>query len=153
MATGVIQDVVNCPQCGLPCSKETYYVEGEEALNCNWCGYHQLKTAQGTSSSKGYGSIHYVSKGSNEDNITVLKTPLSLTQKNEAVHKIIYECDRDKSGLYIWNDKEHRLERAIGYKPLTMDEHYDRLAEQKLIEDEYNRLCSTSCNSEEYEEF
>ena len=28
----VMSDMIDCPQCGLPCQKDTYYIEGEERV-------------------------------------------------------------------------------------------------------------------------
>lgn len=142
MKTGVISDVIDCPQCGLPCQKDTYYIEGEERVVCEWCGYHHIKSHTGTKSSKGFGSIHYVSKNMNGSNpqIIPLKAPLSLSEKNDAIYKILHDCDKDKSGLYIWNESYHFLECIIGYKPDTLEEHYKKQYEEAIMEKEYENL-------------
>ena len=162
MKTGVISDVIDCPQCGLPCQKDTYYIEGEERVICNWCGYHHIKSHTGTKSSKGYGSIHYVSNSSNGSNpdeqIIPLKAPLSLSEKNDVIYKILHEYNKDKSGLYVWNETHQNLECAIGYRPLTLEEHYEKQYEQAVMEQEYNSFVRNEypnhiCSSDECEEF
>ena len=162
MKTGVISDVIDCPQCGLPCHKNIYYIEGEERVICNWCGYHNIKSYTGTKHSKGYGSIHYVSKNTNgsnqEEQIIPLKAPLSLSEKNDVIYKILHECDKDKSGLYIWNDTRQSLECVIGYKPITLEEHYEKQYEQVVMEQEYDNFIRNTypghiCSSDECDEF
>ena len=158
MKTGVISDVIDCPQCGLPCQKDIYYIEGEERVICNWCGYHNIKSYTGTKHSKGYGSIHYVSNGSNkQEQIIPLKAPLSLSEKNDVIYKILHECDKDKSGLYIWNDTHQNLECAIGYRPITLDEYYENQYQEAIIEQGYDSIIKNAYpnydSSDEFEDF
>ena len=54
--SGVITDMIDCPQCGLPAIKRDYYVIGEEKVVCDYCGYSHLKTLEGSSEHKGFGT-------------------------------------------------------------------------------------------------
>lgn len=160
MKTGVITDVIDCPQCGLPCQKDTYYIEGEERVVCSWCGYHHIKSHTGTKSSKGYGSIHYVSQNTNgsnqEEQVIPLKAPLSLSEKNDVIYKILHEYDKDKSGLYVWNEAYQKLECAIGFQPITLEEHFNKQYEEAIMEQEYDNFIRSeypNYSSNESEDF
>ena len=126
--TNAISNVIDCPQCKLPCNKTVS--ANKEEVCCEWCGYHHEKTKTGTKSSKGYGSIHYVSDGSNE--ITLLKSPLSLMEKNDIIYKICHKYNKEKSGLYIWDGKQ--LECVIGLCPETINNYYDKQYEEEMFQ-------------------
>ena len=57
--SGVITDMIDCPQCGLPAIKRDYYVIGEEKVVCDYCGYSHFKPLEGSSEHHGSGTIHY----------------------------------------------------------------------------------------------
>ncbi len=145
--SSIITDMVDCPQCGLPAQKDEYYVIGEERVTCNWCGYNHLKTIEGTESSKGYGSIHYVPKdentnGSNQtESIVRLKVPMDLVQRHQTIMGIQKGYDVDKSSFYIWNEGTRSLDCLLGKKPQTIDEAYQ---EQKGMAEYYQQIAHTS---------
>lgn len=139
--SSIITDMIDCPQCGLPAQKDSYYVVGEERVVCNWCGYSHLKTTEGTESSKGYGSIHYVPKESNGSNqsekIVRLKTPSDIIHRHKVIMDIDKNYDNDKSSFYIWDEERKSLDCLIGSKPKTIDEVYQ---EQKKEADYYRQM-------------
>lgn len=154
--SSIITDMIDCPQCGLPAQKDDYYVIGEERVICNWCGYSHLKTISGTESSKGYGSIHYVPKntenGSNQsEQIVRLKTPSDILHRHKTVMDIQDNYDIDKSSFYVWDEEKQSLECLIGNKPKTIEEVYQ---EQKDEAEYYRQIeFSSSLHSNEYKDF
>lgn len=137
--SSIITDTIDCPQCGLPSQKDECYVTGQERVICNWCGYHHFKSIEGTESSKGFGSIHYVPKevnGSNQlENIVRLKNPMDIISRHRTIMDIQEKYDIDKSSFYVWDDDKEELECLIGKKPQTIEEAY----EEKRREAEYYR--------------
>lgn len=128
---GVIDDIVNCPQCGMPATKHNYHVTGEESVACDYCGYTHDKTLTGKSSSKGYGCIHYAGKdenGNDTDNIIRLRSRLSLLERQKIINDLRNNYG-SKSAFFIWNENRNELECIIGTKPMTLDEWYEK---QKL---------------------
>lgn len=129
--SGIITDMIDCPQCGLPAQQDEYYVIGEERVVCNWCGYNHLKTIEGTSIHKGYGSVHYVPKEENGSNqIVKFDTPVDIIDRHNLVMNI-----HDKSNVFVWNEEAKRLECLIGEMPKTLEEEY----QEQRIEAEYYR--------------
>lgn len=131
--SSVITDMIDCPQCGLPAQKDDFYVVGEEQVVCNWCGYSHTKTAEGTASSKGHGSVHYVKSenGSNQtEQIVRLKLPMSIIERHKTIMEIQKDYDITKSNFYIWNEEENNLECLLGKKPRTIDEVYQEEKEK-----------------------
>ena len=124
---GVITDIVDCPQCGLPAQVDEYYVVEEERLICEWCGYTHTKTHEGIEANKGYGSIHYVSKEGVETAVS-LKLPLSLIERNQVIILIQAQFDEAKSSLYVWDDEANKIECLVGKKTKTLSEHYEEEA-------------------------
>lgn len=151
--SSVIVDNIDCPQCGLPAQKDDYYVIGEERVVCNWCGYSHLKTIEGTESSKGYGSIHYVPKESNGSNqsekIVRLKTPSDIIHRHKVIMDIEKNYDNDKSSFYTWNEEGKSLDCLIGNKPKTIDEEYQEQREKA----DYYRQLNFSNHSDDYTNF
>ena len=147
--SGVITDIIDCPQCGLPAIKSDYYVIGEEKIVCDYCGYSHLKTLEGSSEQKGYGTIHY-KKGSNdtrEEKIVHLKHPLTIVQRNNIFMDIQHNWDVEQSSMFFWNDDTKSLECTLGKKPMTLDEIYE---EQSKEADYYRSISfSSSINSKE----
>lgn len=141
MSTGIITELIDCPQCGLPAQKDEYYVVGEERVTCNLCGYSHIKGINGTESSKGYGSIHYISKneienGSNQiEKIIRLKIPMDIIDRHKTIMNINENYDTTQSSFYIWNEEKKSLECLVGVLPRTIDEEY----EEKAKEAEYYR--------------
>lgn len=139
----VMSDMIDCPQCGLPAQKDDYYVVGEERVVCDYCGYTHIKTDEGTQSSMGYGSVHYVhvkengSSTKHETELIRFKTPLDLKARHDAIIKIYNECEPNRSSLFVWNENLKELECLHGYKPRTLDQQY-----QNAIEEHYNRMTS-----------
>jgi len=131
MSFGVIPEVIDCPQCRFPAHKDDYHVVGEERVVCNWCGYTHTKSASGTESSRGYGSIHYTPKnestnGSNQtENIVRLKNPLDLVGRHKTIMEIEKDFDINNSSFYVWNEETQSLECLIGKLPRTIDEEYE----------------------------
>lgn len=150
--SGVITDVIDCPQCGLPAIKSDYYVIGEEKIVCDYCGYSHLKTLEGSSEQKGYGTIHY-KKGSNdthgtqEEKIVHLRQPINIIQRNNIFMDIQHNWDVEQSSMFFWNDDTKSLECTLGKKPMTLDEIY----EEQSKEAEYysSILFSSNINSKE----
>lgn len=136
--TSVISEIIDCPQCGLPAHKDNYHIIGEEKVSCNWCGYDYLKTISGTESTKGYGSIHYTPNGSNKPKeIVRLKSPSNIIYRHQVIMNIQENYDIDKSGFYIWDDENNKLECLIGEKPKTIGETYQ---EEKDKADYYRQI-------------
>lgn len=119
---GIIKDVIDCPQCGMPAIRDNYHVTNEEAVACNYCGYNHVRDLKGKKAHKGYGCIHYVSKDDTET-IVRLKEPLSLIGRNEVFSKIQSEYDPDKSEFFVWDNDE--LCCIVGKIPLTLDQQYE----------------------------
>ena len=149
MATGIITDIIDCPQCRLPAQKDEYYVVGEERVVCNWCGYNHLKTVNGTESNKGFGSIHYAPKNGSNKTVIRLNVPMTVTQRHKTIMDIQENYDFLHSGFYVWND--NTLESLIGNKPQTIEEEY----EERRKEAEYYREISfySSIHDAETEQF
>lgn len=150
--SSVITDILDCPQCGLPAHKDEYYVVGEERVTCNWCGYSHLKTVEGMSASKGYGSIHYVPKGengSNQEHIVRLKTPSDIVHRHNIVMDIQQNYDIEKSSLLVWNEEQKTLECLVGNKPKTIDEVY----QEQRNEAEYYRQSHREHLDDDYVNF
>lgn len=158
--SSVITDIIDCPQCGLPAQKDEYFATGEERVCCDWCGYSHIKSIDGTiEPSKGYGSIHYVSvnetkNGSNQkEKIVRCKVPLDIIQRNNSVIEILSKYDKNRSGIYVWNDDKEELECLIGTKPKTLEERYRDV----MQEEQYYRKIAYSENHQykfdETEEF
>lgn len=124
---GVITNIVDCPQCGLPAQLDEYYVVEEERLICEWCGYSHTKSHLGIETNKGYGSIHYVSKEGVETAVS-LKLPLSLIERNQVILMIQAQFDEAKSSLYVWDDEANKIECLVGQKIKTLSEHYEEEA-------------------------
>lgn len=138
--SSVITDIINCPQCGLPSQKDEYYVIGEERVVCNWCGYSHLKTIEGSSYSKGYGTIHFIPKGengSNSEKIIRLKSKPDIIHRHKTIMDIQENYDMDKSSFYVWNDEIAKLECLLGCEPKTLEE---RLEEEREEADYYRSL-------------
>ena len=155
--SGIITEMLDCPQCGLPAQKDEFYVIGEERVTCNWCGYNHLKTIQGTESKRGYGSIHYVPKdedtnGSNQsERIVRIKAPYGIVRRHQVIMDIQEHYDTDKSSFYVWNEAEQKLECLIGNKPKTIDEVYQ---EQREEADYYRSIeHSRHTSNDEYTKF
>lgn len=152
--SGVITDVIDCPQCGLPAFKNNYYVVGEEKVICDYCGYSHLKTLEGSSEQKGYGTIHY-KKGSNdtqEEKIIRLRKPLDIIQRNNIFMDIQHNWDINQSSMFFWDENTKSLECTLGEKPKTLDEIY----EEQRQEADYYRSISLShppLKEGEYENF
>lgn len=126
--SSVITDIIDCPQCGLPCQKDEYHIIGEEKVVCNWCGYSHLKTIKGTKWNKGYGSVHYVSKNSDGSNQTEqiirFTTPTDIIHRHKIIMDIQENYDIDKSSFYVWNEESRSVECLIGDMPKTLEEEY-----------------------------
>ena len=156
--TGIITDVIDCPQCGLPAQKDDYYVTGEEKVVCNYCGYSHLKTLNASEFSKGFGSIHFAPKSKNGSNsslrIIKLKYPvINTTQRHNIIMNIQNNFDIHKSSFYVWDEDENKLECLLGKIPKTIEEEYD---ERKKEIDYYREVAFGSLFSskdEELEEF
>lgn len=151
--SSIITDIIDCPQCGLPVQKDDYYVVGEERVICNWSGYNHLKTIEGTESSKGYGSIHYVPKienGSNQlENIVRLKTPTDIIHRHKVIMDIQENYDVNKSSFFVWDEEQKILECLIGDKPKTLEEVYQKQKEEA----DYYRQIEFSRKNNEYTDF
>lgn len=145
--SSVITDMLDCPQCGLPAQKDDYYVTGEERVVCNWCGYTHIKSIEGTESSKGYGTIHYVPKnektnGSNQtEKLVRLKIPMDIIQRHKVIMDIQENYDTENSNVYVWNEENNSLDCLLGKRPKTIDEVYQ---EQKDIADYYQQIAHTA---------
>lgn len=116
--SGIITDIIECPQCKLSAQKDDYYVVGEEKVVCNWCGYTHLKTIEEDEYSRGFGTIHYVPKNKNGSNqterIVRIKEPLDILDRHKIVIDIQDNYDIDKSSFYVWNENTEQLECLIG---------------------------------------
>jgi len=146
--SSVIIDVLDCPQCGLPATKDHYYVVEEERVTCQWCGYNHLKTIEGTIVHKGYGSIHYISKNANGSNqqsekIVRLNSPLSMIQRHNTIVDIEQNYDVEQSSVYVWNDETNSIDCLLGKKPQTLEEAYQ---EQKQVAEYYRQIAYESSN-------
>lgn len=128
--SGIIRDIIDCPQCGYIANQEKYYISDEEKVLCNFCGYHHTDTIEGgLSRHKGYGTIHYVSKnGSN--NVSFISFPVNEQAKANILKDIKDHWDYDRSSLYLWNDTENKLIHVLGKKPKTIDEVYEEQREE-----------------------
>lgn len=123
---GIIEDIISCPQCGMPATKKNYHVTGEESVACNYCGYTQDKTLTGTVMSKGYGCIHYSmkdGKGNDTEQIVRLKKKVSLSDKHKIEQDLRENYDADKSSFFVFDDK---LECIVGTKSMTLEEIYEQ---------------------------
>ena len=152
--SGVITDVIDCPQCGLPAFKNNYYVVGEEKVICDYCGYSHLKTLEGSSEQKGYGTIHYkkASNDTQEEKIIRLRKPLDIIQRNNIFMDIQHNWDINQSSMFFWDENTKSLECTVGKKPKTLDEIY----EEQRQEADYYRSISFShppLKEGEYESF
>lgn len=134
--SGVITDVIDCPQCGFPAQLDEYYIEGEERVTCDWCGYSHTKNHKGTESSKGFGSIHYVAieDESLQSNVK-LKLPLSIQERHTIImHLESGSYNKQKSSFFVWDDEANELECLLGEKPQTINEYYDAKASEALMQ-------------------
>lgn len=148
---GIITDIIDCPQCGLPAQKDNYHIVGEERTVCNWCGYSHTKTINGSITVKGHGSIHYHKDKDNEEKIVRLINPLSLVEQSNVVIDIHKNYD-DKSCFYVWNEQLNKLDCICGTLPMTLDQQY----EYHLSELEYEKMIqrmSFQGNKDEFEDF
>lgn len=133
---GIIEDIVACPQCGMPATKNSYHITGEESVVCNYCGYTHDKTLTGSSESMGYGCIRYVGKdenGNDTDNIIRLRKSVSLLERHEILMDLSKHYDVDKCSFYVWDVRNRKLDCIIGTKPMTLEEY----CEQQRREAEY----------------
>lgn len=153
---GINTEMIDCPQCGLPAQKDEYYVVGEERVICNLCGYTHVKSISGKRTSKGYGSIHYISRnesenGSNQtERIVRLKSPLPLLDRHKIITDIEKNYDREKCCFYVWDEANNTLDCLMGAKPKTISEVYQEQSEEA---DYYRQLRHSHFEEEEYEEF
>lgn len=143
--SGVISDIIDCPQCGMSAQKDSYYVIGEERVVCDYCGYTHTIIGDTKSSHKGYGSVHYVrvngtEKGSNQTTeIIRFNEPLDLSARNEALQGIYDGCDVNRSCMYVWSD-ETGLEVLHGILPKTFIEQYGDEG-REFFEKQIAKLC------------
>lgn len=141
---GIIKDIIECPQCGMPAIKSDYHVTNEELVACDYCGYNHAKTLKGTKSYRGYGCIHYVKD--DVETIVRLKEPLSLIGRDKIFSEISEKYDIKKSSFFVWDEETQKLDCIIGKKPLTLEEEYER----QRIEAEYYAMIARGCESEDF---
>lgn len=144
--TSIFSDFIDCPQCGMPAQKDTYYVAGEERVLCSYCGYTHLQDGEVVQVSKGYGSAHYVKILEAEDGFTQeekiirFNIPLDLHAKEQMLYKMHTEYNKDLSSLFVWND-DKGLEVLHGTTPKTLDEMYEEESEKFFAQRCYSDFC------------
>lgn len=132
----IIHDEVDCPQCGLPADEMKYFIEGQVKTVCPWCGYQKLISGDGSSSKKGFGSVHYQRKDGTYT-IRTFAEPLPVGEKTVIIKDIEENESYNSPGckLFEWNTEKKCLMPIIGSVPNTLDERYQEFAMEQMYYD------------------
>lgn len=145
----IIHDEVDCPQCGLPANEMKYFIEGQVQTVCPWCGYKKMISGDGTSSNKGFGSVHYCDRNGNHS-VKTFSNPLPVGEKTLIIKDIEENYDSSKCKLFEWNNEQKRLVPVIGTVPNTLDERYQEYAMEQAYYDsiKYEGECRFTSDEE-----
>lgn len=149
MDNSIITEIIDCPQCGYPAQRDDYYVVDEEILTCQYCGYSHYKTPSTFDPSKGFGSIHYITKAGITKSIIPLKLPLSLMDR----HRIILNIEdlySKQSSFFVWNEEDSKLDCIVGKFPKTLAEQYEEEFMKGYYESVNSQLIKDYLGNEEF---
>lgn len=127
---------IRCPQCNSLCNKTETALTHEHSVQCNVCGYQEIKTVSGTEIFKGYGSLNI------NGTIILFHTPVPFEKEKE----ILKSISSNSNAVFIkWTD-EHELTVLKGELP----EEYSEEEILNLIAEEeyYKSLSNLKCHDD-----
>lgn len=122
---------MDCPQCGCPSFFTRDLATDETHIKCEYCGYKEDFNEDGSHIvEKGYGSAHFIRMDGvgdtlrKNEEIILFKEPPSMDFLSDLFKTIREKYNEETSSVFVWNDKENRLEARQGSLPRTIEEEF-----------------------------